>query len=479
MAPAVSEAQSSSSTSLSSQTLPPLHPQIHRTSVPASFHFGLNEQPPWRASTSQGHKGAPPLHYIRLHSPVPANEGYTADSQERSRRPEPSHTYHFRPRRRPASPDSPRTPLNPYIPARPRMTSPDAARYADEQLDSTIPRTRDVNREAPYLNSTDSTLTEEQNHQMRSSPPIQPGEQTFPGKLPSFSEFLNTTRANTPPRTPSRRTGSATSSPQTKQYFDDVAWTDSKRRRVDTLGDIYARPSAAEQPAGNPQRISSVIDPALVHYGSNQLLQHRGAQVVVPVHHHRPSHSYPPAPQSSVPASTLYRHRSPPGAPRDNADYTQQPRRQSVVAPNPYPPSMVQHGAIYEQRPSYYQEPQSAVYGYERPHESYYPQTSYPGPPHSSYDNSYGDIRFQQHVGLDQSAFNRKRRGNLPKEATNVLKDWFARNRSSPYPTEDQKIELCNKTGLSLNQVSNWFINARRRAPQKELREREANNPET
>jgi hypothetical protein len=31
-------------------------------------------------------------------------------------------------------------------------------------------------------------LTESQNHHMRSSPPIQPGEQNFPGKLPSFSE---------------------------------------------------------------------------------------------------------------------------------------------------------------------------------------------------------------------------------------------------------------------------------------------------
>ena len=33
-----------------------------------------------------------------------------------------------------------------------------------------------------------NTLTESQNHHMRSSPPIQPGEQNFPGKLPSFSE---------------------------------------------------------------------------------------------------------------------------------------------------------------------------------------------------------------------------------------------------------------------------------------------------
>jgi len=110
---------------------------------------------------------------------------------------------------------------------------------------------------------------------------------------------------------------------------------------------------------------------------------------------------------------------------------------------------MVQQGGMYEPRPSYYHEPQAAVYGgYERQNESFFTRPGYP-----SYDSQYGDIRFQQHVGLDHNAFNRKRRGNLPKEATNLLKDWFAANRTSPYPTEDQKMELCNRTGLSLNQV--------------------------
>lgn len=100
----------------------------------------------------------------------------------------------------------------------------------------------------------------------------------------------------------------------------------------------------------------------------------------------------------------------------------------------------------------YYHDHQAATYsGYERSQDSYYPRASY-----SAYDAPYGgDIRFQHNVGLDHSAFNRKRRGNLPKEATNLLKDWFAANRQSPYPTEDQKMELCNRTGLSLNQVRN------------------------
>lgn len=119
---------------------------------------------------------------------------------------------------------------------------------------------------------------------------------------------------------------------------------------------------------------------------------------------------------------------------------------------------------------------QHHAYPYDDRRESvYYANQQYVAPPPAGYEQSYYDVRFQQHVGVDHNAFNRKRRGNLPKEATNILKEWFSANRASPYPTEDQKLDLCRMTNLSLNQVSNWFINARRRAPQKEQRERESN----
>lgn len=32
-----------------------------------------------------------------------------------------------------------------------------------------------------------------------------------------------------------------------------------------------------------------------------------------------------------------------------------------------------------------------------------------------------------------------------------------------PYPTEDEKQDFMMQTGLQMNQISNWFINARRR----------------
>lgn len=57
----------------------------------------------------------------------------------------------------------------------------------------------------------------------------------------------------------------------------------------------------------------------------------------------------------------------------------------------------------------------------------------------------------------------RKRRGNLPKETTDKLRSWFVLHLQHPYPTEDEKQGLMRDTGLQMNQISNWFINARRR----------------
>lgn len=97
---------------------------------------------------------------------------------------------------------------------------------------------------------------------------------------------------------------------------------------------------------------------------------------------------------------------------------------------------------------------QQHAFPYEDRRESvYYGNQPYAAQPPAGYEQAYYDVRFQQHVGVDHNAFNRKRRGNLPKEATNILKEWFNANRASPYPTEDQKLELCRLTNLSLNQV--------------------------
>lgn len=61
---------------------------------------------------------------------------------------------------------------------------------------------------------------------------------------------------------------------------------------------------------------------------------------------------------------------------------------------------------------------------------------------------------------------NAKKRGIFPKVATNILRAWLFQHLTHPYPSEDQKKQLAQDTGLTILQVNNWFINARRRIVQ-------------
>uniref|UniRef100_A0A1I8HM58 Homeobox domain-containing protein n=1 Tax=Macrostomum lignano TaxID=282301 RepID=A0A1I8HM58_9PLAT len=59
-----------------------------------------------------------------------------------------------------------------------------------------------------------------------------------------------------------------------------------------------------------------------------------------------------------------------------------------------------------------------------------------------------------------------RKRGIFPKCATNIMRAWLFQNLSHPYPSEEQKKQLSGDTGLTILQVNNWFINARRRIVQ-------------
>ncbi|XP_073132688.1 homeobox protein knotted-1-like 6 [Henckelia pumila] len=72
--------------------------------------------------------------------------------------------------------------------------------------------------------------------------------------------------------------------------------------------------------------------------------------------------------------------------------------------------------------------------------------------------------RYGSHIGSLKKEFSKKKKkGKLPKEARQMLLEWWNVHSKWPYPTEADKISLAESTGLDQKQINNWFINQRKR----------------
>ena len=81
---------------------------------------------------------------------------------------------------------------------------------------------------------------------------------------------------------------------------------------------------------------------------------------------------------------------------------------------------------------------------------SYQVSPSYNG---HQYQNGYHwPVQFESEDVTSQAP--KKRRGNLPRNITDMLKQWFEEHLAHPYPTEEEKQILCARTGLAMTQVS-------------------------
>uniref|UniRef100_A0A3B3TV61 Meis homeobox 1 n=1 Tax=Poecilia latipinna TaxID=48699 RepID=A0A3B3TV61_9TELE len=81
-------------------------------------------------------------------------------------------------------------------------------------------------------------------------------------------------------------------------------------------------------------------------------------------------------------------------------------------------------------------------------------------------DNSVASPSTGDDDDPDKEKKHNKKRGIFPKVATNIMRAWLFQHLTHPYPSEEQKKQLAQDTGLTILQVNNWFINARRRIVQ-------------
>ncbi|XP_026886655.1 homeobox protein PKNOX1.1 isoform X2 [Electrophorus electricus] len=81
-------------------------------------------------------------------------------------------------------------------------------------------------------------------------------------------------------------------------------------------------------------------------------------------------------------------------------------------------------------------------------------------------------------LSADDSS-SKNKRGVLPKQATSIMRTWLFQHIGHPYPTEDEKKQIASQTNLTLLQVNNWFINARRRILQPMLDASSTETPKT
>jgi hypothetical protein len=169
----------------------------------------------------------------------------------------------------------------------------------------------------------------------------------------------------------------------------------------------------------------------------------------------------------AAPLPLLYNSHHQPNQPEYMSQYDNQARSQQTtpdyqryssapIMQSPYqgtsPVNQYSQPQYYSHSGSYPQQP--------RPQTSY--TTRHPGPADTL--SQFPPAAHPVDLSMDHFEQNRpgkRRRGNLPKQVTDLLRTWLNEHLHHPYPTEDEKQMLMAQTGLTIHQVSTMWSKRR------------------
>lgn len=136
------------------------------------------------------------------------------------------------------------------------------------------------------------------------------------------------------------------------------------------------------------------------------------------------------------PVSPYTQERAPLYGSHQNTAQSYPPSRQAYSLPAPEQPAYAPGGDSQSRQYSY----QPAQYVDRSPFMNGSPNGQYP----LNFDtgSEYGEPK------------HKRRRGNLPKAVTDIMRAWFQDHIGHPYPSEEEKQILMHRTGLTISQVS-------------------------
>ncbi|PPJ50974.1 hypothetical protein CBER1_06847 [Cercospora berteroae] len=394
----------------------------------------------------------------------------------------------------------------------PRLPTPEASRSSKEALDTAYDNGPLLTR--PYLGERSIGIPDGPTHSRRDSrntnaphsPPYQNGDGQKPS-LPPLKTVLGN-NISSPPRTPSPSGSPGQLAPREPSYITSTYKPPSlypnKKQRTGSVG--FPEPSMAgprfaptatlESSAHATSSRSSMSQfPPMETSDSHRTNLHAvnsppwGAHCQPPksaggrqIYDSGASHYRAP---EQTPTSTMLE----PSYPRVNPftgtapdPFTRQiresfgqssdrpsSRRSSVSSYGMYPPRTYEREPS---RPGHYVQQTRDVYNDPRDSARYgRPEGQQPRPvgfASHPYQSNVPPFFMPSHYEYQHGKA--RKRSNLPKQSTEIMKTWFDQNIANPYPSEEQKAIFSNATGISMTQVSNWFINHRRRCP--ELRDK-------